>query len=183
MNLLHLTPKRNYKSIIKYGLLPSKVKLPQHLDTFNEDGLIGDGVVYLWDPNKTPNTDKIIKDFIYCRHFLHPRNLLCEFSDLHNLPWPNFKELGTKLFGEEEDYILLEVNLNDKQLLKNEYIHEQFSDGCETTSSFLMNSKYEHDNKVLRISNDVIPSRKIKIVNEVSTRFYKNGVIGITYKK
>ena len=45
-----------------------------------------------------------------------------------------------------------------------------------------MNSKYEHNDKLLFISHDVILPKKIKLVNEISTRFYKNQTIGVGYK-
>lgn len=183
LKLLHLTPKKNYNSILKYGLIPSKVKLSHHLERFNNDGLNGDKATYLWDPNQGGETDKMIKDFIYCKHFTHPRNNLIDYTEALGLDDVDFKKMGSKLFGEEEDYVLLEINADNLTLLDDEYIHEQSSDGDNWSTNVCMNPKYEHNDKILRIGFDIIIRDNIKIINEISTRFYKDNTIGISYKK
>jgi hypothetical protein len=183
MKLLHLTPKRNYKSILKYGLMPSKVNLEHHLEAFQLDGLVGDKANYLWDPNQSGDTDKMIQDFIYCKHFIHPRNELAIRHELLDLPDIDFEKMGSKLFGNAEDYVLLEIDTKTIDLLCSEYVHEQSSDGNKWSTCTVMNSKYEHNDKVLHITNDIIRGSEIKLINEISTRFHKDDTIGVTYKR
>jgi hypothetical protein len=185
MKLLHLTLKKNINSILKHGLLPSKIKLDHHLHKFQDDGLVGEKAIYLWDPDLSGGTtDKYIKDFIYCKHFIHPRNdLLYEWEITPNMPDINFKDMGNKLFGKAEDYILLEIDSTNIELLDDNYLHEQSSDGDEFHTCVAMNPLYEHDDKTLWIGTKPINKNNFKIVNELSTRLYKNGTIGVSYKK
>ena len=184
MKLLHLTPKKNIKSILKFGLLPSKIKLDHHLEAFQNDGLEGDKAIYMWDPNLSAGTtDKYIKDFIYCKHFIHPRNDLFDLNECLYLPYTNFKKMGNKLFGQDEDYVLLEIESDNIKLLDDYCFHAQYSDGDEFSTTTAMNSIYEHDDKALWIGTNSIHKNNFKIVNELSTRLYKNGTIGVSYKK
>jgi hypothetical protein len=167
---------------MNYGLLPTIPKL--HLEYFKADGLVGDKVIYLWDPNSGGSTtNKLIKDFIYCKHFIHPRNDMAFFAEDNNMDDINFKDLGNKLFGEPEDYVLLEIESDGVSLMDKSYLHAQFSDDSEFSTSCVMNPKYEHDDKLLYISDDIILPKKIKLVKEISTRFYKNQTIGVSYKR
>ena len=198
MKLLHLTPKKHYNSIMKNGLLPSKVKLESHVEAFQDAGLEGDKCVYLWEPDKSCCTNKVIEDFIYCKHFIHPRNQM--FDDrmkLNDELWDkgliedwddfdkyiDFTKLGSKLYGDEEDFVLFEIDSKYIDLLDSEYYHTQGPDDGKTSTTNIMNPKYAHDDKVLQISKDKIDSKHLKLIAEVSTRIYKNDTIGTTYKK
>lgn len=178
MKLLHLTPKKNYKSILKYGLRPSIIKNETHLWTFNDDGLVGNKAIYFWDPDKTGRTDKMVKDFIYCKHFIHPRNKIFDESED-----TNFMELGDKLYGEAEDWLLLEIDAEPEILLEREYIHAQTTEGGEYSTAICMKPIYEHDDKILRIGLDIINKNRFRVVNEISTRLYTNNTIGVSYKR
>ena len=76
MKLLHLSSIENRDSILKNGLLPSKISLESHLWTFQGSGLVGDKCVYTWDSEKGQSTDKYIRDMIYCKLFIHYQNHL-----------------------------------------------------------------------------------------------------------
>ena len=184
MKLLHLTPKKNISSILKLGLLPQKVKNESHLYQFQHDGLADDKVVYMWDPDTSgSSTDKLIKDFIYCKHFIHPRNNMFDEAEVLGLPDIDFSKLGNKLFGEPEDYILLEIDSKGIDLLNDGYCHGQWVETDDFSTSVAMKSIYEHYDKMLQIATENINKKSFKIINEISTRFYKDNTIGVSYKK
>lgn len=179
MKLLHLTPKKHLNNIQKHGLIPQKVKLEHHLETFQKDGLKNDKCIYLWDPNENISTYKIIEDFIYCKNFIHPRN---DIISLMENNWTNidFSKLGKKLFGDDENYILMEIK--QYNILPYTYYHYQNSGGDKYESCLQMDTKYEHSDKPLKIATNNINWKYIKPIAEISSRIYKNNTIGITYK-
>lgn len=198
MELLHLTPTSNINSIMKYGLLPTKVKLEHHLDAFNEDGLHGEKCIYTWDPDTSCNTDKVIRDFIYCKLFIHPRNQIADDNEKENerryydepdfewgddKNWFDFTTLGSKLYGEDEHYTLLRLNSDDMEIIPHSYGHIQASDGDKNNSCVCMDKQYEHDDKMLYIGKSLITPDKLEIIGGVQSRVYKNDTIGINYTK
>ena len=61
MDYLHLTSKKNLKSILSRGLLPQHVDLDHHWETFKRYGLKERKCVYMWNGETYQNT-KIIHD-------------------------------------------------------------------------------------------------------------------------
>jgi hypothetical protein len=202
MKLLHISSIKNRDSIIKNGLLPSKISLENHYELFKDYGLKESKCVYTWDPNKGQSTDKYVKDMIYCKHFIHPRNDLAQnnedtmnklwelnkvecWDDEKN--WLDFSKFGRELYGESDVYDLYEIDIDEKNplLLQNpiDWVHGQMRDDSKFSSCHLMNDKYAHDDKVLKISGGTIPPEMLKLVTSVKSRLYKNNRIGVTYSK
>jgi len=202
MRLLHLSSKGNRDSILKNGLLPSKISLDQHKLIFQDNGLIGDKCVYTWDADKGQSTDKYIRDMIYCKLFIHPRNKMSRERDKLNRDlylegkigdnewddndiWIDFEKLGTKLYGESSIYDLFEIDIDEEDplLLQTDWHHGQMKCDDKTSTTFMMNDDYAHDDKVLHIGNSIIPPEKLKLVTSIKSRIYRNDTIGLTYSK
>jgi hypothetical protein len=202
MKLLHLSSRSNRDSILKHGLLPSKISLDSHRETFQDSGLIGDKCVYTWDADKGQSTDKYIRDMIYCKLFIHPRNKIVDEREILNKRlhqegklkdwedkknWVDFRTLGTKLYGSSNIYDLYEIEIDkeDPLLLQNFWMHGQGceEDECHTSTVTMMNNKYAHYDKVLHIANDIILPEQLTLVDSVKTRLYKNDTIGLSYSK
>jgi len=75
MEAIHISERYNRNSILKNGLRPSKVVLEHHLDSFREFNYLSeeeDKMLYMWlDSEKN---QKFIKDMMYCKMWLDPRN-------------------------------------------------------------------------------------------------------------
>lgn len=198
MKLLHLSAIENRDSILKNGLLPSKIKLDIHRDVFQGSGLVGDKCVYTWDSEHGQSTDKYVRDMIYCKLFIHPRNdsgieYYNNFEKIHGIRESDIKDedrldyrqFGTKLYGKSNIYDLFEIDVEEDNplFLKNWWIHGQTKDDSPYSSCFMLNEKYAHEDKVLRISGHTIPPNMLKMVTSVKTRIYKNDTIGIGYTK
>ena len=68
MKYLHISERYNRESILKKGLLPSKVLLSEHLEDFREENFLSDKenkILYTWESSEKDN--KFIKDMIYCK--------------------------------------------------------------------------------------------------------------------
>ena len=200
MKLLHLSSRKNRDSILKNGLLPSKISLENHKWVFQESGLVGDSCVYTWDSDKGQSTDKYIRDMIYCKLFIHPRNKMGheyyeEYEKTHGISINNVKEedsfdyrpLGTKLYGNTDVYDLFEIDVDEEGnhplFLDRYWVHAQEREESPYNSTHLLNERYAHDDKVLRISGHTIPPDMLKLVTSVKTRIYKNDTIGVSYTK
>jgi hypothetical protein len=202
MKLLHLSSIKNRDSILKNGMLPSKISLDDHYELFKDYGLKESKCVYTWDPNKGQSTDKYIRDMIYCKLFIHPRNDLSQKNEDRmnklwelgkvdcwddHINWVDFSKLGSKLYGESGVFDIFEVDIDETNslLLQNPYDwkHGQMRDDSKFSSCHLMNDKYAHDDKVLKISVGTIPPDMFKLVTSVKSRLYKNNRIGVTYSK
>jgi len=188
MKLLHLSSIINRDSILKTGLLPSKVSLEEHLYTFQASGLVGDKCVYTWDSDRGQSTDKYIRDMIYCKLFIHPRNRMGFEADKYNADKGrlDYRKFGTKLYGNSDTYDLFEIEVDDENqdlFLKEWWMHSQTKDDSPYSSCHMLKEKYAHDDKVLRISGNTIPPDRLKIITSVKTRLYKNDTIGVSYSK
>jgi len=70
MNCIHITESKNLSSIKKFGLLPTKSFL--HADRMRRS-FQADEVIYLMLFENKSRTLKFIKDFVYCKLWIHPR--------------------------------------------------------------------------------------------------------------
>lgn len=198
MKLLHLSSIENRDSILKNGLLPSKISLEPHLWAFQNVGLVGDKCVYTWDSEKGQSTDKYIRDMIYCKLFIHPRNdwgneHAENYEKITGIPisrakeedYLDYRKFGTKLYGDNTIFDLFEIDIDETNplLLQNFWVHAQLKDDSPYASCFMLNEKYAHDDKVLHISGGTIPADILKLVTSVKTRRYKNDTIGVSYSK
>ena len=107
MDYLHLTHKKNLNSILKYGLLPSYIQNDVHWNIFQKYDLKERRCVYLWN-GETFNNTKFIKDMVYTKFFIHPRNKIFEESE-YSEEWIDFKKFGRKLFGEDSSFYLIKI--------------------------------------------------------------------------
>lgn len=200
MKLIHFSSRRNRDSILKNGILPSYIKLEPHYKCFKEFGLTDRKCVYMWNPDEGQGMEKYVKDMIYCKLFIHPRNDMADervsvITKLYNenklddwyddKNWIDFSKLGTKLFGEEDIYDLYEIDFDDNNplLLDTSLIHSQENSNNIFNSCHLMKDKYEHNDKTIHIGNGIIQPEKIKIIENVRSIIYKNNTIGIRFSK
>ena len=199
MKLLHLSSTLNRENILEKGLLPSKISLEPHLHVFQGRGLEGDKCVYTWDSERGQSTDKYIRDMIYCKLFIHPRNFWGQeyydnYEKINNISSGlvkkedkfDYRQFGTKLYGDGGSFDLFEIDIDAKDplLLQGpDLLHGQLKDDNPYASCFMLNEKYAHDDKVLLISGGTIPPDMLKLVTTVKTRKYKNDTIGISYSK
>ena len=191
MKVLHLTNKRNLDSIIKNGLLPSHIDLDSHWDVF-QNYIEQRRCIYLWDA-ETYNNDKFIRDMIYTKMFIHPRNKIFKQREIEieknsldiydDELYLDFKSFGTDLIGRDSGaYLLLEIDSKDVQLEGSwQHVQEPHDDKHGTTT--IMDDKYAHDNKEIYISGTSINIKNINVVEEVLVRKHKNNELGFTFRK
>jgi hypothetical protein len=197
MKLLHLSHRENRDNILSNGIIPSYIKLDAHFEAFSYGGLKSRECVYMWDSEKGQSTDKYIRDMIYCKLFIHPRNDLgdAHYKNLESLGIMDYqctdeqkldyRSFGTKLFGDGGVFDLYEITIdeNNEILLPREYVHGQTKDESPYASCYLLNEKYAHEDKILRISGSTITPDMFKIVDSIKARTYKDDTIGISYSK
>jgi hypothetical protein len=173
MDFLHLTNKQNLNSILKHGILPSYINNETHWELFKEYGLKNRRCVYTWN-GETYNNTKYIKDMIYTKLFIHPRNKLYNYMD----DYLNFKDYGQQIFGEDTTYFLLKIN-HDNWL--GNWLHEQYPGDEKFYTTVVMDDKYAHNDKEIYVSSTKINT--VKVVEKINVRIYKNNTLGFTFSK
>jgi hypothetical protein len=178
MKLFHLTESKNLNSILKYGLLPFKILNENHYEDFKKYGLIENKCIYTWD-SEHYNNSKFIKDFIYCKFFIHPRNKLYSCVD-HEI---DFSKYGKRLYNFFPSFVLLEIDYenNKNVFLDKTWIHVQEPDDSEFHTLHYMDEKYSHDNKTIYIAKHKI--NNVKPIEEIFVRIYKHDNLGFTFRK
>ena len=176
MEYLHLARKKNIKSILKYGIVPSHIDLDHHWDTFNRAGLDNRLCVYTWQ-GETYENSKFIRDMIYTKFFIHPRNHQYAIQD-DEIDWT---KLGGKIFGSDETFLLLKIPDMDMEFGDWVHVQEPHDDRYGTTVQ--MDDKYAHDDKIITISDSVIKPSQFQICEEIRVRTYKNNQIGFSHSK
>ncbi len=166
MIALHLTESKNINSIMKKGLLPSVVKLDHHLDTFKEEGLNGNSILYAWED--CDKNDKFAKDMIYCKQWIDTRNRTveqncCDFS----------KDRKKYFFNNSYSLLLINIDLIEEGFF-GRYIHEQTPTKDKYNSLFNMDCRFAHDDKKLCLFFNKIDSCNIKIIETYITNVDKN---------
>jgi len=159
MEMIHVSPIKNYNSIIKDGLLAQKPLLPQfNKFCYNKQK----GLVFGIEDGSN-RLSKYLKDTIYWKIWGEPRNIFLGNDDIYT--WGNycrFREIGPKLFNfiktEETDFIIFRV------VIKNEIfdtcLHAQYPEMNEFWMD--MDIRYEHFDKPLVMVNDNIKPINIK---------------------
>lgn len=190
MKLLHVTNSKNINSIIKNGLLPSYIELDSHWDTFKSD-LMHRSCIYLWNA-ETYRNDKYIRDMIYTKMFIHPRNNFFSQREIEikkngidiydDDAYIDFNKLGGMLIGDSTNYSVLEIDSMDADLY-GWWQHVQEPSNEKTSTTTIMDDYYAHDDKEIHISGNSINFNNINIVEEVLVRKYKNNKLGFTFKK
>jgi hypothetical protein len=177
MEYLHLTHRKNIHSILKNGLIPQPILIPEHFNCFNEYGLEKPQCIYLWLYDTYKN-GKYSMDMIYTKLFIHPRNNLCD----HINEDFSFKNLGSTLYGDDSDYYLLLIEINDNKYPVFKHVQEP-DDVCVNVTTTIMADKYAHNDKSITICDSIVLPHKIKIVEKIKTRLYKNNTMGFTFSK
>lgn len=170
MNLIHISERKNRNSIFTNGIIPSAVKLPHHLDYFTRTGIIsGDKAIYTWLDSE--QNEKFMKDMVYCKVWIHPRNDLVDSVYNENL---DFSKIGVEP-GIQEDK-LFDVFLINKEDRWFDALHGQFPSDNPYNSCYNMDEKYAHDDKELYIFDE--PIKVSKMIGQVAY-YYDNGKINI----
>ena len=190
MKLLHLTNSKNINSIIKNGLLPSYIEHNGHWEKF-QSYLMHRYCIYLWDA-ETYKNDKYIRDMIYCRMFIHPRNKIFKQRELeikkNNLDYYDddsyldFRKFGNVLMGDSTRYSVLEIDIKNVEL-DGVWQHVQEPNNDKTSTTTIMDDNYAHNDKKVYICGNSINFININVVEEVLVRKYKNNKLGFTFRK
>lgn len=188
MKLLHLTDNKNINSIIRNGLLPTHINNNGHWDVFQRY-LMQRRCIYLWNA-ETYKNDKFIRDMIYTKMFIHPRNKFFEQYDNEKNYinyWDDdryfdFRKFGSVLVGDSTTYSVLEIDSIDVDL-HGAWQHVQEPNDNKTSTTTIMDDYYSHDDKDVYISGNSINFKNIKIVEEVLVRKYKNNKLGFTFRR
>lgn len=166
MKVLHVSESFNRTSILKRGLLPTKVLLPNHLETWKAYNLCteDDRILYTWQ--SCDKDAKFVKDMVFCKQFLHPRNAL----SLKN-PNMDFSEILGDFMGSfsQMTYDVYEATVPDQ---KSFFIHEQTPTLRKECSSFGMPYEFSHNDKILQMYKE--PLTDLKIVGEASFEYGKH---------
>ncbi len=172
---IHVSEIYNRESIEKNGLLPSKIKLPSHINYFKNNNLCTkDGkMIYTW--GDCDNNEKFIRDMIYIKVFGHARNDIYE----NEPPYINFEKLGSSPIYKYDQMIfdvhLIETNDN----IPFGGIHLQSSDESIYNTLHMMDDYYAHNNKKLYVSKTMLRTR---VVGKAQY-YYSNNKINIKVVK
>jgi len=190
MKLLHVTHNKNIGSIIKNGLMPSFIEHSGHWECF-QDYLEHRRCVYLWDA-ETYRNDKFVRDLIYTKMFIHPRNKMFVQREIEienagldiydEDHYIDFSKLGTWLVGDVGTFSVLEIDSEGLDL-HGSWQHVQEPTSNRHATSTIMDDKYAHDDKEIYITGDTIGFNNIKIVEEVLVRKNKSNNLGFTFRK
>lgn len=170
MNVYHVSPVYNQKSIFQNGLVPTSIKLPQHKRRFEQRGLLdkNNNGLYVWEDS--PKNDKFIVDMVYCIVWIQPRN---DLIDVENDHFPDFRKVTNKPLY---PYSQMEFDVYSFEVKKksfNEFLHTQEPDDDINSSLYNMDEKYAHDDKKMVVLNKKYHP---KIVGRVSYYYDKSGI-------
>ena len=172
---LHITHKKNLNSVLTHGLLPNRIDLDHHWETFERHGLKERKCVYMWDAETYENT-RFVRDMVYTKFYIHPRNNMYNFTDEID-----FKKFGRELKGEDCTFYMFKIsNLFDEF---GGWQHVQEPDDNQYSTTTIMDDKYAHDDKMTHISAGVIPPENIELIEEVRVRVYKERSLGFSFSK
>jgi len=172
-DFLHITHIKNLKSILKYGIVPSYIENDSHWQEFQNYGLKERKCVYTWNGENYKNS-KYIRDMIYCKFFIHPRN---RFYNETN-EYLNFYDYGKRIFASDCSFLLLKINYEN--WLGN-WIHAQTPGGEKFNTTVIMDDRYAHDDKEVYVAKNKITT--FKIIEKINVRVYKNNTLGFSFCK
>jgi len=175
---IHISEIYNRNSILKNGLFPTKVNLDHHLESFRENGYLPNDetkILYTWkDCNKN---EKFIRDMIYCKTWLHPRNNLAigeeeDYIDFRNIDMNNLYPYKNMIY----DVYKIE-NFNP---LNSDVCHVQEPDDSIYNTCYEMDDYYSHNDKVLLFSKKI--EKNIKIIGQASLEIIGGKIITKIFK-
>lgn len=179
MDILHLTSGKNLKSILNHGILPQRIQLEHHWETFQRYGLKERKCVYLWN-GETYQNSKFIKDMVYTKFFIHPRNNM--YDHVEEGEEIDFNKFGNQLYGDDSTFFLLKINDFYDEFGNWQHVQEPGDDKVSTTT--IMDDKYAHNDKMIHISEGVISPDNIEIIEKVNVRVYpKTRQLGFSFSK
>jgi hypothetical protein len=168
----HVSEIYNRESILKRGIIPSKIIIDSHLEYFKEDNLLQDEenkIIYFWQDSE--NNEKFIKDMVYCKTFISPRNRLIkkdnkEIVDFSLLLKSNLYKYEKMVFD------IYKINKIKECIENYRPFHGQFPEENIYNSLYGMDERYAHNNKILAFSKT--PEKNVKIVGQAEFMFTKN---------
>ena len=163
---MHISPIINKSSIQERGLIPTKVNNPAHLKSFKQDRqCTKDGkALYTWEDCN--ENEKFIKDMVFCKVWIEPRNNFYEGPNSHALDFRKFLDRNLSKY----DHMKYNIYIAEVPDTDNIYVHIQgwTSDMTIENTCYRMPDEYAHNNKRLHIYKK--PLKEIKIVGQV--KFY-----------
>ena len=178
---IHLSEIYNRESILKNGLLPSKIKLPMHLSYFKTMGWCTDDdkILYSWED--CDKNEKYIKDMIYIKVFGHARNEIHDIYYKKNNVYDkdniqikeffNFKELGVMPIYDYDSMIFDVYGIEEEGTYAGEHVQEPCDD--EASSLCVMDEDYAHNDK------DIMTYKKpvqAKLIGQASYHYSNNKI-------
>lgn len=162
MKLIHISETFNRKSIQKHGLLPSEVKLPHHLSFFKEEGLCTEDGKALYTWQSCDKDSKFIKDMVFCKAYIHPRNDMAYSTD--------FSKLVDKFLGPHNHmtYDVYEIDVPDQE---TDLYHVQEPSGSIYNSCYDMPIEFAHNDKWLHIYKTAL--KNLRIVGKAEFEYTK----------
>jgi len=182
MEVLHLTPEKNIKSIFKNGIVRNKPLLTQYdtvmKDLYGKKYNIEKGLVFCF-PEGISKRDKYIKDFCYWKTWGDVRNKL--LSNIDDEDWIKYQELGCKFFYRIKPKLQrLKVLLLDIEYKEFFTYHRHVQDHLMSSYWSDMDERYEHHHKPLVLVNyDIKPNRIKRVLGTVES-FLEKGKINTT---
>jgi len=171
VRIIHATESKNVESILRLGVLPMWPK--------NSGHDWGKRVIYSWVPND--DNEKIARDYVYCKSWIHPRNAILERfwrnRSVDDYDWPDhysfFKGVRIRdvritilelCVGEDEVFEFcwhLQSNSMDKQ-------HKLWGD---------FDTRYEHNTKLLAMLDHRIAPERIRVVGQAESIIKRCGKV------
>lgn len=164
MEVLHITPSENIKSIVRSKVFRRTPLLPVFNDIMeSEYGSNYDkekGLIFGF-PEGINHRDRIIRDFVYWKIWGDDRNrFLSEYDDKE---YENLQNRGTDLFShikpKSKHFSVLLLEIQHEELF-DVYMHHQSSDMGPLWVD--MDTRYEHNDKPLVLINYDVEVNKIK---------------------
>lgn len=169
----HVSECYNHNSIMRFGILPKSITLRHHEERFRDDGLLEEHenkiAYFIQDSDKN---EKFIKDTIYGKVFITPRNKLAYNDiDYHQYVGKNLYKFNSMIFNIYLVYNISEAKENYRPL------HWQIPGEHKWNSLYKMDERYAHDDKTLAFSK--IPEMNIKLVQQAKFEFTKRRTVEI----
>ncbi len=166
----HISEIYNRHSILKNGLIPSKIKLQHHLDFFKEDNILQkteNKILYFAED--CGKNEKFFKDFVFCKVWIHPRN---EIGNIDN--FENYSNYENKLFYKYNQMIfdIYKVENINEPIKNYRPYHVQIPEDNRYHSLYNMPDDFSHDDKILAFSK--IVERNCNLIGQCFFEYTKN---------
>lgn len=170
MKVLHISEITNRDSIFKNGIKPTKVKNDFHLEYFKKENICTkDGkIIYAWIENEKKN--KFIKDLIYAKVWIHPRNELLDIYERKFNDYIDFRRFHMNPICNYDKMIFDVYEIESVDLYSyNDHIQIRSKDIYGTCHK--MHVEYEHEDKELIFYNKPIHRNFFKIIGQAYYEF------------